>query len=236
METDAQAIRDRFGAGMARQRERLREALAAGMPRLGWKVGINVPEIQRRLDIPHAAVGWLDGRRVVDSGDSLVAVPDARLQVEPEIAIRLGRALPVGASPDDALDAIAEIQLALEIVDYARPTRGLDDLLAHCMFHEATVLGPAIPADAVVGLGRDRPRLRSGTGQAEAPRADLVPSDPAELLRFVADFLAAFDERLVEGDLVLSGSYTAKAAPIAAGEGAAADYGPLGTVSVRVVG
>lgn len=225
---------DRFGPGMTRQLERLRAALGDGMPRLGWKVGINVPEIQQRLDIPHAAVGWLDGRRVVESGDTLMAKGEARLHVEPEVAIRLGRTLSGGASVEDARDAIAGIQLALEIVDYTRPTRGLDDLVAHCMFHEATVLGPAIPVEAVAGLGRSRPRLRAGTVEAEAPRTDLVPSDPAALLRFVADFLAAFDERLEGGDIVLSGSYTAKAVPIAAGEGAAADYGPLGTVSVRI--
>lgn len=234
MTTDTDDIRARFGPGMARQLERLREARAAGMPRLGWKVGINVPEIQQRLGIPHAAVGWLDGRHVVESGDTLVAPVEAKLQVEPEIAIRLGRALPAGAGAEEARDAIAGVQLALEIVDYARPTTGLDDLVAHCMFHEATVLGPSIPRDAVADLGRDRPRLRAGEVEAEPPRAELVPSDPGELLRFVADFLGEFGEGLEAGDLVLSGAYVAKALPIAPGEGAAADYGSLGTVSVRV--
>ena len=44
---------DRFAPGMARQLDRFRAALADGMPRLSWKIGINVPEVLRRLDLPH---------------------------------------------------------------------------------------------------------------------------------------------------------------------------------------
>jgi 2-keto-4-pentenoate hydratase len=65
-------------------------------------------------------------------------------------------------------------------------------------------------------------------------RVDLVSSDLAELVAFVAAYLAAFGHTLDRGDLVLSGSYTPKAVAPAPGEGASAEFGPLGTVSVRL--
>lgn len=42
---------DRYAPGMALQLEAFDKALAAGMPRLGWKVGINVPEVLGQLKL-----------------------------------------------------------------------------------------------------------------------------------------------------------------------------------------
>jgi 2-keto-4-pentenoate hydratase len=224
---------DRFAAGMARQLERLRAALAAGMPRAGWKIGINVPEVLERLGLPHSGVGWLDGSRVFADGVELPMRPEARLHVEPEVALRVARAVPPGCPAQLARGHIAAVHPALEVVSYAKPTAGFDDVLAHCMFHDATVLGPASPPDAVRDLGRAWPVLRVGDRPAEEPRADLVPADLGELLAFAADYLAAFGESLEAGDLVLSGSFTASAVPLAAGE-VVAEYGPLGRVSARI--
>jgi 2-keto-4-pentenoate hydratase len=228
----------RFAPGMARQLERFREALAAGMPRLGWKIGINVPEVHRQLGLPHAALGWLDGRRSIASGGTRTVAPGARLHVEPEIAVTMGRAVPAGSTADAARGCIAALHPALELVDYAKPGAGLDEALAHCMFHDGLVLAraaPFAPRSATAALGTRWPRLRVGSTDGDSPRADLVPADLGALVAFAADFLAAFGESLREGDLLLSGSYTARAVPIAGGEDATADFGSLGTVSVSVI-
>jgi 2-keto-4-pentenoate hydratase len=207
---------------MALQLEHLREALASGMPRRGWKVGINVPEMQERLGLPHPGVGWLDGRRVTPTDTAIEAPSDARLHVEPEVAIRLSHAVPAECGAATARDCIAGVHPALEVVDYARPSSGLDDVVAHCMFHHATVLGAQAKLAALPDLGRTLPTLRVAGRAFDPPRNDLVPSDLAELVAFVAAFLAEFDLSLESGDLILSGSYTARAAPIAAGETASA--------------
>lgn len=219
---------------MARQLARLREALAGGMPRRGWKIGINVPEVLRRLHLPHPGVGWIDGRRVFGAGAELALRPGSRLHVEPEVAIRVARAVPAGCPPESARKCIDAAHPALEIVDYARPGAGLDDVVAHCMFHDATVLGPPGRLEDARGLGYDRPVLRVGDRRSDAPRPDLVPPDPGRLVAFVADYLAAFDQSLEAGDLVLSGSYTAAALPLVAGEEVTAEFGPLGAVSASV--
>lgn len=233
---------EKFSAGMTRQLERFHEALASGMPRRGWKMAINVPEILAHLSLPHSGLGWIDGSRVFESGAVYApegeAPESARLLVEPEIAIRLSRSLPPEPTRDFARESIESIAPALEIVNLTNPASELGDVIASCMFHEATILGAPAPLSALDGLdlGGQWPLLRSQENQAEAPRADLVPVDLAELVAFAAAYLAAFGESLEAGDLILSGSFTAKALPVAAGEEAIASFGTLGEVSFTRAG
>ncbi len=102
------------------------------------------------------------------------------------------------------------------------------------MFHYATVLGPASAPQVAQELGSRWPRLRAGDNLADPPRDDLVPADLGQLVAFVASFLSAFGQSLEPGDLILSGSYTARALSVSPGDEALAEFGPLGTVSVRV--
>ena len=204
------------------------------MDRRGWKVGINVPEVLQHLDLPHPGIGWLDGQRIFSSGVSLGSNSEAKLHVEPEIAISLSQGVSPGSSAEIARRSIDCVYPALEVVDYARPTAGLDDVLAHCMFHDATILGAPTSLDSVRDLGVTLPVVRVGERSSDAPRGDLVPSDLGELIAFVSDFLAAFDQSLEPGDLVMSGSYIAEAVAIRAGEEAVADFGSRGIVLVKV--
>jgi 2-oxo-hept-3-ene-1,7-dioate hydratase len=142
--------------------------------------------------------------------------------------------VPPGSQADLARRCIDALHPALEIVSYAKPTAGLDDAIAHCMFHDATILGAPAPPGVARDLGHRWPILRVGDATADPPRADLVPEDVGALVAFVADYLAAFGESLQAGDLVLSGSFTASAIALAAGAEAAADFGLLGCVRARV--
>lgn len=234
LDTNLVVAPEKFRPGMARQIERLQQALARGMPRRGWKIGINVPEVLGRLDLPHPGVGWLDGRRVFSGGAELESQSGKRLHAEPELAIRLARTVPPGCSSPAARDCIGAVHPALEIVDYAKPGAGLDDVVAHCMFHDATVLAQPASLAAARELGPPWPILRVGTRSSNGPRADLVPSDLGKLVAFVADYLAVFGQSLQSDDLLLSGSYTVKAMALGPGDEASADFGPLGTVSVSV--
>jgi len=219
---------------MEMQLARYRAALAGGMSRCGWKVGINVPEVLGHLELNHPGVGWLNGTRLLEGGAQFAPAPGVRLMVEAELGIRLRAGLASDADPATARAAIESVAPALELVDYAKPSSGLDDVVGHSMFHEAAVIGPPGPLDAAVGLGDRLPMLSVPGQDVPRPRTDLVPADLGELLVFVAGFLAAFDEELCAGDLLLSGSYTAAALPLAPGSGATADFGDLGSVSVKI--
>jgi len=227
---------ERYRPGMLRQLARLRASIAAGMPRRGWKVGINVPEVLQKAGLSHSGVGWLDGHRVLGSGATITAPVASRLHVEPEIALHIGSAI----SPTDASDAIrasiSGVSPALELVDYALPARDFDAIVESSMFHHASVLGETHPLAALLPMGADWPRLVVDGAASPAPRGDLVPADPVELLRFVALFLAEYGEALAPGDLVLSGSFCPVAVPLGIGGIggiARAEYGPLGEVEIR---
>ena len=52
-------------------------------------------------------------------------------------------------------------------------------------------------------------------------------------MSFVARFLAEFGESLEATDIILSGSYTSTAVDLTIGSEVRADFGPLGSLSVR---
>lgn len=219
---------------MERQLARWRAARANGMPRAGWKVGINVPEVQARLGLAHPLLGWLDGSRVHASGARLEATAGAKWHVEPELAIRIAEAVDPAAGPDAARDCVASVAPAFEIVDYSLPASGLGDVVEHCMFHAGCVLGDSRPVDAAADLGTRWPELRVGGELGPAPRADLVPAEIGDLVRFAARLLARFGESIEAGDVLLSGSYSARAVALPPHSEACADFGPLGQVRVEV--
>jgi 2-keto-4-pentenoate hydratase len=146
---------------------------------------------------------------------------------------------PFGAAPRHArnrtaLRCIACVHPALEIVDYSKAATGLDAILGHSMFHFASVIGEARPLSLATGLGTRWPDLTIGAHRFGELRDDLVPGDLGALVAFVASYLAACGQALEENDIVLSGSYMAQAGAVSALQAAAADFGPLGSVSVRL--
>jgi 2-oxo-3-hexenedioate decarboxylase len=219
-----------YARGLAEQFDLLRARLDAGMPRRGWKVGINVPEVQRKLGLSHSVVGWLDGDRTFASGSVITLPPGGRIHVEPELCLRM--AAPVDANSDRvaaraAVDAIAP---ALELVDYSKPAASLDDVVRGAMFHSACVVGDWKPPQTRLDIA-DRVSLRVGSLQSEPARSDLVPEDIGDLVLLVTTLLAEGGQRLLPGDLILSGSFMAKALPLRVGETAAAELGEFGHVS-----
>jgi len=218
--------------GLAEQRAALERALSSGMPRAGWKIGLNVPEVQQRLGLGGSLVGWIDGRRVVATGSRYEVRPGTRLHVEAELALRLGAPVRAGAPAEEARRAIREVAPALELVDYALPRSDLEAIVSHSMFHAGTVLGPPSPAAEAL-LDPAHPRVLVGGELRAAPQAGWVPADLGAAVSLVARRLAEIGHALQAGDLVLSGSYT-RPLPLAAGDTVVADFGALGAVSVTL--
>ena len=99
------------------------------------------------------------------------------------------------------------------------------------MFHAACILGDWRPAPphGRIDIAHEV-RLRVGSRESEPARADLVPADVGEIVLLVASVLHELGERLLPGDLILSGSFTARALPLSASQTAVATLGDLGVV------
>jgi 2-keto-4-pentenoate hydratase len=220
-----------YAIALASQLAAFRARVATGMKRRGWKVGINVPEIRATLGLEHALVGWLDGDRILPNGATIPLPTGSRFHVEPELCLRLAEPVDAGGDLAAARSAVDAIAPALEIVDYAKPANSLDAVVEHSMFHSACVLGEwrAVPHAGAIGIA-ERVRLRVGARESEWARADLVPQDIAEIVVLVARVLSEAGERLLAGDLILSGSFTAKAVPLEPGKTAIAELGLFGVV------
>ena len=227
---------EKLRAGMQRQLEIRQQAIAAGVASAGWKVAINVPEVQRRLGLPHAALGWIRGDRVLTSGAEIAAPSGSQLCVEAEAAVRIDGPVPPRASVAVARGSIDAVYPALELVDYARPSASLDDLLSHSVFHAGCVLGSPLTLEDWERLPRDRPRLFIGDTQIARTRHDLVPDDLGRVVSFVARYLSHLDLALESGDLILAGCYMDRATPVRDDQRVCADFGSAGDVELRVSG
>jgi 2-keto-4-pentenoate hydratase len=219
-----------FDAALARQHERMRAALAAGMPRLGWKICVNERRARERLGLAAPFVGFLDGTRQLASG-GVSPLPGVGA-VEPEIAIRVRSAVAAGASLGEARSAIGCLAPALEIVDYTLGSHSLAGVVESSSFHCGVVLGAPQPGARAPAIGAGCPHVCKGGARAGTPDPSLVPADLVEIVRLVAEQLARRGERLEAGDWILSGACTAPVR-VDAGDEVSADFGPLGSVSVR---
>ena len=219
---------DRVLRGTRTLLERWRADLVAGAARVGWKIGLNEPAVQRHLGLDGCVVGYLAPAAVLVSGASHSLAGGTRIMVEPEVVIAIGADVPAGATRGVATSAIAGLGAALEIVDLTGPFDNLEQMIAGNLFHRASVLGRTRAGPSLDGvearlLQRDRVVHRAVVAEV---------LDLAAIVRLVADTLAAFGETLRAGDRIISGSVTRQLAG-APGDVASADLGSLGAVEVR---
>lgn len=221
-------------SGMRRQLAAFHEALAAGMPRLGWKVGFNDPAVQQRMGLSGPIVGWLDGRRLFADGATYSVPEGAKPRIEAETAIRIASDVAPGASLDVARAAIAAVAPAYEFVNATKPLSPLDELLANDILHDGVLVGADKPLETAHGLVVNGFPSVSVNGQ---PRCQGLPGrypvDLAELVLHVANVLGQFGEQLLAGDIIIGGSYI-DPFDIAPGETIEADFGPLGKIKTTV--
>ncbi len=175
-------------------------------------------------------VGHLTQATVLAPGASHSLAGSHLVCAEPEVAIHVGRDVPAGADGEAARTAIAALGAAIELVDVDRPLDDLEAILAANIFHRAVVLAPPRADGALAGVTARAFRNGEEVASVEAARA---AGDLSALVRHVADWLAAFGERLRAGDRIICGSL---APPIwvKPGDRVRVDLGPLGGVEIAL--
>ena len=216
----------RVAKALGTQLERWRGALEQGARRVGWKIGLNIPEVQARLGLEEPVIGHLTSATQLEPGGSYGAGDAVALMAEPEVALELGRDVAPDAGPDEAAEAIAGYGAAIELVDVGRPPADLESIVAENVFHRAFLIGPTEPG------APDGAAVEVSVG-GEQRAASVVEEDFPATVRLVARLLGSVGERLQAGDWIIAGSLTEQV-PVADGDDLSVELGPLGRVSVSV--
>jgi 2-keto-4-pentenoate hydratase len=160
---------------------RRREILAQGAEPIGWKVGFNVPELQRKVGIDAPLAGFLTTDSLLEDSWS-----DYPILVESEVAVELG---------DDGRSIVALLP-ALELADPPDLDLEIEQILAGNIFHRAVAFGPRVETTEP-GPGRI---LVNGEEQHSVEPAGLE-----RMVEAVAARLEAAGEELRAGERIITG-------------------------------
>ena len=191
-----------------------RASLYGGAERVGWKIGLNLVEVQRHLGLDEPVVGHLTSATRLRPGAAFRAGSARALRAEAEVALEIGEE-----------GRIAGYAAALELVDVGRPPSDLESIVAANIFHRAFALAPSRP-------GPPDPFEARLTVNGTAHRPDRPPDPFPATVEVVARHLAAVGERLLPGDRIIAGAVIN--VPVAAGDEIVVDMGPLGRLEAAI--
>ena len=221
---------DALDRGMEEQLRRFRADCAAGVPRVGWKIGLTTGPAQRKYGLSAPAVGRLHGHRTYDSGARIPLDAGARVRAEAEIALRVDREIDAQSDIADARNAIAGISPAIELIDLNMPAADITTILGHSLFHEAVVFGPEIGTDVLFSEASLWPVGRRNSKCVRTPEPSMIPSDLPALVLLVARTLGRYGEKVLPGDRIISGSYITPLV-VEPGDLIEIDFGRIGRVA-----
>ena len=161
--------------------------------------------MMEKFRIAAPLVGFLMQRALIPSGGTASLAGWVKPVAEPEIAVHIGRDLPGGGDRAAAAAAIAALAPAIELADADLPFEDPEAILKGNIFQRHVVLGEASRAGgSTAGLTARVFRRDAETARTTDPEA--ATGKLVDIVRHVADLLAAFGERLSAGDIIIAGS------------------------------
>jgi 2-oxo-hept-3-ene-1,7-dioate hydratase len=216
------------------QQEAITVRMAAGAKLRGHKIGLTSKAMQSTVGIDEPDYGHLLDDMFYNDGDTLDASRYIVPRVEVELAFVLGKPLRgPGVTLVDVLNATDFVVPALELIDgRSKYPRRIVDNIADNAACAGVILGgrPVRPLD--VDLRWVAALLYKNGVIEESGVSAAVLGHPAMGIAWLANKLGAFDTVLEAGHVVLAGSFTRTVA-VGKGDVIHADYGPLGSISVR---
>ena len=214
------------------QREWVRLQREAGRQVVGHKIGLTSRAMQISSQITEPDYGTLLDSMVLRDGSEVEA---ARFILARPLA-------GPGVTLFDVLNATDYVVPALELIDarieqfdrHTKAPRKVLDTIADNAANAGIVLGgrPMRP-DAVDWRWAGALLYKNGVIE-ESGLGAAVLNHPANGVAWLANKLAPYGESLAAGEIVLGGSFTRPVA-CAAGDTFHADYGPLGSISLRFI-
>jgi len=209
-------------------------------PIYGWKIAATSAAGQTHINVDGPIAGRILAERVVPCAGVVPAGPNHMAVAEVEFAFRMGRDLeprPQAFSVAEVLDAVDTLHVAIEIPDsryedfaqVGAPQLIADNACAHYFVAAEASTADWRAIDLVTHrvVGRIEGKLeREGSGAN-------VLDDPRIALTWLANELSSLGITLRKGQMVTTGTCVPPM-PISSGDLVTADFGSLGTATVRI--
>lgn len=207
---------------------------ADGLTPSGIKVGSTSDKVQRRYGVSEPVCSVMFAERMTSSGETIPLDGLVQPRLEAEFALRM--AVPLagpGVTPSDAMAAVEAVLPAFEVIDCHTDDWAMSgiELVSDNCVQAGYVLGDAMPNDGAIDLAKIGVTF-SRNGEAGCDGSGAVPlGHPANVLAWLANWLAERGRGLDAGDTVLSGS-AACVYDVHAGDRFRAEFDGLGPVEV----
>lgn len=208
--------------------------LRAGEHLIGAKLGLTSRVKREALGIDEPVFGRLTSGMLLAASEPVPLDQLIRPRAEPEIAFLMGRRLEGPVTSAGVLAATEAVVAAIEVMDSRYSDRfRLPDSIADNAGAARIVLGsrPRSPGE-LCDLRLIGCVFRSGGRVVGTAAGGAVMGDPAAAVAWLVNTLAARDEHLPAGSVVLSGGLTASAA-LRPGASVVAEFDGLGSVEVH---
>ncbi|MGK5683427.1 2-keto-4-pentenoate hydratase [Actinoplanes sp. URMC 104] len=208
--------------------------LEAGERLVGAKLGLTSRAKQQVMKVDSPLYGWVTSAMLLPYGEPLDRAGFIHPRAEPEIAFLLARDVTTPATVTSVLAATEAVFAAVDVLDsrYTDFRFRLPDVIADNASAGAFLLGPvAVPPSALEDLRLLGVVLRVNGEVVATAAGAAVMGHPAASVAWLANRLAARDQRLSAGMLVFSGGLT-EPVPLTEGAAVTAEFEALGTVEV----
>ncbi len=223
------------------QREWTSLQMRKGKKAIGHKIGLTSRAMQMASHITEPDFGTLLDSMLLRNGEEIDAGRFILPRFEVEFAFILGKPLKgPNVTIFDVLSATDYVVPALELIDArieqfdrdSKKPRQVRDTIADNAANAGIVLGDRAVKPGEIDLRWAGALLFKNGVIEESGLGAAVLGHPANGIVWLVDKLAQHDEGLAAGEIVLGGSFTRPVA-CAAGDTFHADYGTLGSISVR---
>ena len=227
-----EAVDARVLAGTRAMVELQRRRVAAGAGRLGWKAAFGSPSGMATLGLDRPLVGFLTHDRLLEAGATVSVEGWTRPMLEAEVAVHIGRDLPPSPARSDVEDAVVGLSAAIELADLDPPPTDVVEILGGNIFHRHVVLGELRPGRRdVEGMLATITRDESEVARTDDPQA--LTGQVLDVVTSMAADLAQVDERLLSGDVVITGSVVPPL-QVAPGQHLRVELAGLGALEVTI--
>jgi len=220
---------------MERQAALRQARLAAGAKIAGWKVGFGAPGAKEKLRLAKPLVGFLLDKALLPNNAEVSLRGWQKPVAEPEIAVYLGRDIAAGADEQTARAAITALGPAIELADIDCAMDDVEAILAGDIFQRHVVLASRDTTRAGGRLqGLTAHVTRSGNDVPVPSDLEINTGGIIDIVRHVADVVAASGERLRAGQFIIAGSLTAPLFLDPSDHALSFALDPIGTVACRL--